>query len=485
MSLTSSITLDGKGFGILEIEAPKTEITVKPEHIHIMIDTSASMEERCGDDNTKLDQIKHVAKNILRYFANNCPSKNVSVSITTFNTRIKELFKDVIVTHSNLDGLIDIINRVHAESETNIERALNYISRDKTTNIFMSDGDANKGETRPSELAKLVDPSVSNTFVGFGLRHNAQIFDALGSVKGGKYYFIDNIEKSGSAYGNILADILFTSVREICINVQNGKIYNWKTNEWTRDLEVGDMSSEMKKTFQLSQGTDESQDTSFEPIVSIVSAESAIQVTTFNEPADLTKYKYRLRTQEFLYKANRDETPELRTQIAEFTKEMKSYMHENGLTDDLLMKNLCDDMVIVYRTLGTRVGFMYSNARQTSQGTERAFNVYSTPSRCVGGDMNDHDVSDDSPYNTVHTQALMREISDRSEFELDTSSQHSTLPSVFPRLDKSYRPTLPSVFPEFDDSHELETICDAVLIDLQDGSVMDTSHGSLTRSPSI
>ena len=84
--------------------------------------------------------------------------------------------------------------------------------------------------------------------------------------------------------------------------------------------------------------------------------------------------------------------------------------------------------------------------------------------------MNDHDVSDDSPYNTVHTQALMREISDRSEFELDTRSQHSTLPSVFP---------------EFDDSHELETICDAALIDLQDGSVMDTSHGSLTRSPSI
>jgi hypothetical protein len=311
-------------------------------------------------------------------------------------------------------------------------------------------------------------------------------------VKEGKYYFIDNIEKSGLAYGNILTDILFTSVREIRINVQNWKIYNWKTNEWVTDLEIGDMSSEMKKTFQLSQGTDlktdesqgtdsqtvesqgtdsqtvESQYKDSQPIVSIVSADSAIQVTTFNEPADLTKYKYRLRTQEFLYKANRDETRELRMQIAEFTKEMKSYMHENGLTDDLLMKNLCDDMVIVYRTLGTRVGFMYSNARQTSQGTERAFNVYSTPSRCVGGDMNDHDVSDDSPYNTVHTQALMREISDRTE--MNTSSQHSTLPSVFP---------------EFDDSHELETICDAALIDLQDGSVMDTSHGSLTRSPSI
>jgi hypothetical protein len=461
MTLTASITLDGKGFGILEIEAPKTDITVQPEHIHIVIDTSASMEERCGDGNKKLDQIKHVAKNILRYLANNCPSKNVSVSITTFNTIVTELFKNVIATESNLGELIDIINRVHAESETNIERALNHMSRDKTTNIFMSDGDANKGETRPSELAKLVDPNVSNTFVGFGLRHNAQIFDALGSVKGGKYYFIDNIEKSGLAYGNILADILFTSVREIRINVQNGKIYDWKTNEWTTDLEIGDMSSEMKKTFQLSRATVESQDTSFEPIVSIVSAESAIQATTFNDPTDLTKYKYRLRTQEFLYKAKQDGTPELRTQIAEFTNEMKSYMHENELTDDLLMKNLCDDMVIVYRTLGTRVGFMYSNARQTSQGTERAFNVYSTPSRCVGEDMNDHDVSDDSPYNTVNTQALMREISVPSErdkgSERSQGGDHRSQPSPFPDLD------------DLDDAAEF----------------LDTNGSFFTRSPSI
>jgi len=473
MTLTASITLDGKGFGILEIEAPKTDITIQPEHIHIVIDTSASMEERCGDGNKKLDQIKHVAKNILRYLANNCPSKNISVSITTFNTIVTELFKNVIVTESNLDKLIDIINRVHAESETNIERALNHMSRDKTTNIFMSDGDANKGETRPSELAKLVDPTVSNTFVGFGLRHNAQIFDALGSVKGGKYYFIDNIEKSGLAYGNILADILFTSVREIRINVQNGKIYDWKTNEWVTNLEIGDMSSEMKKTFQLSQGTDESHGTDSQtvesqykdsqPIVSIVSAQSTIQVTTFNEPVDLTKYKYRLRTQEFLYKAKRDGTPELRTEIAEFTNEMKSYMHEKELSNDLLMKNLCDDMVIVYRTLGTRVGFMYSNARQTSQGTERAFNVYSTPSRCVGDDMNDHDVSDDSPYNTVNTQALMREISVPSEKDKEKGSDkgsdnHRSLPNPFPDLD------------DLDDAANLDS---------------DTNGSFFTRSPSI
>jgi len=455
MTLTTSITLDGKGFGILEIEASKTEITIQPEHIHIVIDTSASMEERCGDGNMKLDQIKHIAKNILRYLANNCPSKNVSVSITTFNTIVTELFKNVIVTESNMDELIDIINRVYAESETNIERALNHMSRDKTTNIFMSDGDANKGETRPSELAKLVDLTRSNTFVGFGLSHNAQIFDALGSVKGGKYYFIDNIEKSGLAYGNILADILFTSVREIRINVQNWKIYDWKTNEWTTDLEIGDMSSEMKKTFQLSHGTVESQYMDSQPIVSIVSAESAFQVTTFNDPADLTKYKYRLRTQEFLYKAKQDGTPELRTQIAEFTNEMKLYMHNNGLTDDLLMKNLCDDMVIVYRTLGTRVGFMYSNARQTSQGTERAFNVYSIPSRCVGWDMNDHDVSDDSPYNTVHTQALMREISVPSD------------------KDKGSDRSLPNPFPDLDD------LDDATFID------SNTNGSFFTRSPSI
>jgi hypothetical protein len=43
------------------------------------------------------------------------------------------------------------------------------------------------------------------------------------------------------------------------------------------------------------------------------------------------------------------------------------------------MKNLCDDIYICYRTFGTKFGTMYTTARQTSQGTQRCYNVSHTP----------------------------------------------------------------------------------------------------------
>jgi hypothetical protein len=53
--------------------------------------------------------------------------------------------------------------------------------------------------------------------------------------------------------------------------------------------------------------------------------------------------------------------------------------------------------------------------------------------------MNDHDVSDDSPYNTVNTQALMREISVPSEKDKGSDrsqgGDHRSQPSPFPDLD--------------------------------------------------
>ena len=58
---------------------------------------------------------------------------------------------------------------------------------------------------------------------------------------------------------------------------------------------------------------------------------------------------------------------------------MKKFMTENGLEDDKLMKNLCDDIYISLRTIGTQHGVMYSCARQTSQGTQRCYTVSHTP----------------------------------------------------------------------------------------------------------
>ena len=67
---------------------------------------------------------------------------------------------DVILTEENLQETISSLKKIFPEDNTNIELALKSMHKPTTeieqNNIFMSDGDANDGETRPEELAKLV-----------------------------------------------------------------------------------------------------------------------------------------------------------------------------------------------------------------------------------------------------------------------------------------------------------------------------------------
>ena len=75
-------------FGIFRFEVDKTEITDAEQEINIMLDKSGSMDEPCGDGSSKMQQIKHVTNNILRFIAKNCTKENISVSIKTFNVEV-------------------------------------------------------------------------------------------------------------------------------------------------------------------------------------------------------------------------------------------------------------------------------------------------------------------------------------------------------------------------------------------------------------
>lgn len=371
-------------FGVFHLELAKTEITEASQEINLMLDKSGSMDESCGDGNTKMKQITYVTNNILRFIANNCPNGNVSVSVKAFNSEVDTLIDKTVVTNENVNDLIANIGRIYPCDGTDIEKGLKAMYSEsglERHNIFMSDGDTNIGETDPILLSKFVDENAINTFVGFGLEHNPEMFASLSETKNSSYYFIDKIEKSGIAYGEILHGILYKCLSNVRIQITNGTIYDWKTNEWVSDIFVGNMSGEMKKTFH---------------IMSVVKDE--IQITVegifLNEPfrisygfqgqiEDLQKMIYRQKTQEILFRAKhanvkreKQEIQKLKEEMKQFVSEMKDYMKE---TNDLLLKNLCDDIVIVYRTIGTIHGHMYSCSRQTSQGSERLHNVSDTP----------------------------------------------------------------------------------------------------------
>jgi hypothetical protein len=377
-------------FGVFQIELEKVEITKTHQLINLMLDNSGSMDENCNDGNTKMAQIKHVANNILRYITKHCVDRNVMVSVNTFNMEVANIFNGEIVSEENVHDLITKIGKIYAIDGTNIEVALKTMTTDlecgvKVNNIFMSDGEATAGEYDPPTLAKLVDEIAENTFIGFGLDHNPRLFAALGATKNSSYYFIDKMEESGKAYGEILHGILYRCLNGVHIRIENGTIYNWKTNEWLSEIYVGNMSSEMKKTFHImSENKDsvritvEGKDETGQPIVSTCVFQGQTE--------DLQKMLYRQRTQELLFKANHvaienreEKISELKHEMKDFVKVMKDYMDANDLKTDSLLNNLCDDIVVVYRTLGTRFGYMFTCSRQTTQGDERMHNVSETP----------------------------------------------------------------------------------------------------------
>jgi len=367
-------------FGVFQIELEKTEITEADQEINLMIDKSGSMDEMCGDGSSKMHQIRHVTKNILRFIAKKCAKGNVAVSVKAFNTEVETVFDKTVITEDTVDELVKKVDKVYANDGTDIGVALKsmHSSGPNRHNIFMSDGDANIGETCPTILAEFVDPNANNTFVGFGLEHNPEIFAALSKTKNSAYYFVDKAEKSGNAYGEILDGILYNCLKEVRIQIVGGTLYNWKTDEWATEIFVGNMSGEAKKTFHIM--TPKIEDVKI-TVCAINLVGEVVIYGTESKTEDLQNMIYRQRTLELLFKAtqkmNKDEIHTLKKELKTFLAEMKEYMKETSA--DPLMKNLCDDIVITYRTLGTQFGAMYSSSRQTTQGDERVHNVSDTP----------------------------------------------------------------------------------------------------------
>jgi hypothetical protein len=387
--------------GIYEICLSPAEPSSTPKTIHIMTDVSGSMDERCSDKNSKLDQIKHVTKNIIRFIAKNC--SNVALKVSAFNTEVTAIVDSEIVTTDNQDEMIRKIEKMEAIDMTDIEKAMRAVMFGSTGveqhNILMTDGDANMGETRADELVKLVDIGASNTFIGFGLEHNPHMITTLANTRNGAYYFIDQLERSGIAYGEILHGIVHRVYKSARLVVENGEVYDWKTNTWTNEVYIGGLAADTKKRYHIQT------DNPDKIRVWFFDGDIEVDETVFHgQFEDLTQMEYRYRTLDLLFRATQMSSPhrnaidmsgftplrakpqshdsqssirDLKVEMKNLVAEMTTYMET--LDDKRLMKNLCDDIVVVYRTIGTRYGHMYSCARQCSQGTERIHTASNTP----------------------------------------------------------------------------------------------------------
>lgn len=391
-------------FGIVKLNMKKTQISKTPTFFLFTVDKTGSMNERasCSGPSTKMDFLINTFNKMVTYLSEQ--DAEIYIQINVFNETVEKLVEPVRLSANNLSSILDKINDIDADGSTDIGTALSSANKDMNdymannpehqfAHIFMSDGEPTVGERSHTILKEMISNSYTNVFVGFGDQHNSSLFNKFCELKNSEYQFVDNLENTGMVYAEIIHQFLFPAIRNATISIENGALYDWQTNKWVSELKESVIVGEAEKIYHFKttdafdvevtiSGTQDG--ATLEEVLSVVSPMPELIDMSGNivSPTDLTKYMFRQRTQELLFISktisksgnhHRSETTTFKQALKSNFKNMRSYMRGKMLNDDPLLNMLCDDLSIVYRTFGTRMGEMYSTSRQVSQGRQGTY----------------------------------------------------------------------------------------------------------------
>ena len=376
------------------------------------------MSDFCADGRSKMQHIVHTLKNMVLFFHEHSNVK-INITINAFDTQIYPILSRTNITDENIGQIISKIEKINPRGSTDIEFALKKSAEEinklisefpnnNVVHIFMTDGEATDGSRDINILKKNINPNITNAFIGFGVDHDAVLLNGISSFDNSSYYFIDKLESSGLVYGEILHGIIYKVLTNSEIIIENGLIYNFKTNTWNESLKIGDIVSEANKTYNIISSNPELCKVNIKG--TSAADDSVITLTSMNigniGNADLSIQIYRQRTLQILYEVNdfcrrkrlyedevqtalgniipnqrdifEEENKALRFRLSSLMQDIKKYILDNKLEDNKILKNLCDDIYICFRTFGTKFGTMYCLSRQTSQGNQRQYTVSST-----------------------------------------------------------------------------------------------------------
>ena len=257
----------------------------------------------------------------------------------------------------------------------------------------MTDGEVTYGENRPHILKQLVIKDVYNYFIGYGSKHDSGLLRTLSDFEKSSYHYIDAIEKSGFVFGEILHNITHKVLYDCEIVVENGVVYNYKTNLYTNKLYIGDIIAESDKMYHLFT------DIPSTCYVHLQMPSDPLEIHMFQETEhtlNFVNYTFRHRTLTLLGEVKQcqekyDNSSNHIYDINYFNPEGLK-IHKKNLqdlfdemlqiymsTNDKFIKMLCDDIHISQKTFGTQYGNMCISSRQTSQGTQQIYTVNTTP----------------------------------------------------------------------------------------------------------
>lgn len=359
--------------------------------LEIYLDNSASMSDKCSDRKTKLNNMQFAIINSLRYLVKH--KILVQVTVYSFDDTIIKVVDSTILCEENIDEIALKIDKITPNGGTNIaavldsEVAFKKSEDDTSDRIFamFTDGQATEGRTRNNtkliEIANKIDDSTTIATFGCGLDHDYHLLSGIAKRKNSSYKFIGKLEEAALIMGEFLDKILYKILTQVKISITNGEIYDWRTNSWMTEIATENIVAECNKTYNIRSNTPDTTIVTISAIIVETGEPFEYTIIDKNLDQDLRKDIYRQKTLECLFQANEynrnicEETEiKIKTKLRDLLKDMKKFMDDNTLREDLFMKLLCDDIVTAFKTIGTPVGLMYTSSRQTTQGNQSIHN---------------------------------------------------------------------------------------------------------------
>ena len=442
-------------FGVFSIQVPEIQCTTTHQHIIFTIDNSGSMSDPCKDNRTKMQHIKLTLENMIRFFIKENKERNASISfeVFKFSDDTVSVIQPIMIDSNEIYSVFSKINEIYPDSSTNIGDALETAKKSileyhgfnpthQITHVFMTDGNATTGCLNLKILKDIVnDSSVCSKsyFLGFGTDHDADMLKNLGDANHSEYQMIDTIEHAGLVYGEIIHSVLYSFAEEVSISIENGLLYDWKTNKWEKTIIVDSLVSSAKRDFHviieqpcsvtLKVHKNDETFLSFQQQIPVMSndlmkflwrqwtlqwlwkvihrndgidlnqqmndSESSMIYTQddFESPFSFSNQAFGISFshQAFGYDIfaglgtpqNNNERPKendkkVKKGLKDFFKSLVSYMEKHDLKEDPFMKNLSDDIYISINTMNTNYERMYNSNRQRSQGAQYNYTVNSS-----------------------------------------------------------------------------------------------------------
>lgn len=393
---------DYSSFGILDILVDSAPLSQQPLFLLFTIDRTGSMEEVNQNMISKINQVKQTLKNTIRYLTKQ--DMTIYICVHVFNDTVTTLINNTLINkETDITEIMQKIDNITADGLTNIGEALqsathrldDYVDANPTHqvgHIFMTDGDPTSGIIDNNELSRLVCDKYINTFIGYGNDHNVGLLRDICKNKNTEYLFVDKTENTSIVYGEAIHKFLYPAIKNVKIEVTDGYIYNWNTNEWVTEITESVLVGEVNKIYNIKTvncnavcatiyGNYGNSFDSYGIVDTLYKLPALISPdgNLIQDSNDLSKHSLRQKVMELLFKSTHivtyAEELELQIEIKNVFGTINDYIKTHPDENNSFIRTLRDDLSIVYKTIQTVELSPHILSRFSTQGGQQSYNT--------------------------------------------------------------------------------------------------------------